>query len=74
MELKERLSFVGLCSGDEFECPLTQYDIADALGLTPIHVNRVLHELRDQRLLTVNRGRVRIDDLQGAARAFGVLF
>jgi hypothetical protein len=41
MELAERLSLVGLATETEFKCPLSQFVIADALGLTAIHVNRV---------------------------------
>jgi CRP-like cAMP-binding protein len=39
-----------------FRCPLTQELIADALGLTNVHVNRLLRRLRDQGLLTFMRG------------------
>jgi CRP-like cAMP-binding protein len=41
MELVERLNLIGLATETEFKCLLTQYDLADALGLSPIHVNRV---------------------------------
>jgi CRP-like cAMP-binding protein len=58
LELGERLQLVGLASEDEYECPLTQYDLADALGLSPIHVNRVLRRLREQELLTMKSRRV----------------
>jgi len=58
LELGERLQLVGLASENEYECPLTQYDLADALGLSPIHVNRVLRRLREQELLTMKSHRV----------------
>ena len=35
MELAERLSLVGLATEAEFPCPLSQFVLADALGLTP---------------------------------------
>ena len=41
-ELAVRLKRVGLVDGGSFELPLTQTDIADALGITPIHTNRVM--------------------------------
>jgi CRP-like cAMP-binding protein len=63
MELAERLSLVGQATEAEFKCPLSQFVIADALGLTAIHVNRTLRQLRDQDLLTVRKGSVRIHDL-----------
>jgi CRP-like cAMP-binding protein len=62
MELVERLSLVGLAAESEFECPLSQFVLADALGLTAIHVNRVLRQLRERNLLTFRRGRVTIHD------------
>jgi CRP-like cAMP-binding protein len=42
LELSERLRLVGLAQATEFACPLTQYDLPDALGLSAIYVNRVL--------------------------------
>jgi CRP-like cAMP-binding protein len=65
MELAERLHLIGLATESEFECPLSQFVIADALGLTAIHVNRVLRQLRDQGLLTVRKKTVTIRDLDG---------
>jgi CRP-like cAMP-binding protein len=67
LELSERLRLVGLATETEFPCPLNQYVLADALGLTAIHVNRVLRQLREKRLLTLKRGTVVIHD--GAALA-----
>ncbi len=63
MELAERLTLIGQASETEFKCPLSQFVLADALGLTAIHVNRVLRQLREQGLLTVRKGRVQIHDL-----------
>jgi len=63
MELAERLSMVGLATGTEFNCPLSQHDLADALGLTAIHINRILRQLRERDLLTVQKGAVKIHDL-----------
>jgi CRP-like cAMP-binding protein len=64
-ELAERLSLVGLGTQAEFKCPLSQYVLADALGLTAIHVNRVLRQLRERELLTLRNGCVRMHDLRG---------
>jgi CRP-like cAMP-binding protein len=71
MELAERLNLVGLATEAEFDCPLSQFVLADALGLTAIHINRVLRQLRDQDLLTVSRGTVRIHDLNGLRKLAG---
>ena len=56
---------VGLADVTEFDCPLTQYDLADALGLSSIHVNRVLRELREVKLLTFQDHIVTIHDRAG---------
>ncbi len=46
LELGARLALVGMGSKAGYACPLTQYHIADALGLSAVHVNRVLRQLR----------------------------
>ncbi|MEO8244573.1 MAG: helix-turn-helix domain-containing protein, partial [bacterium] len=45
-----------------FACPLTQYHLADALGLSAVHVNRTLRDLREDGLLTFKDGQVTIHD------------
>ena len=62
MELAERLSLIGVVAQAEFSCPLTQFVLADALGLTAIHVNRVLRQLRELGLLTMRKDSVQIHD------------
>jgi CRP-like cAMP-binding protein len=71
MELAERLSLVGHATETEFECPLSQFVIADALGLTSIHVNRVLRQLRELSLLTIRKKTVNIHDLAGLRKLAG---
>jgi CRP-like cAMP-binding protein len=61
-ELYLRLQLVGLAGDLRYELPLTQTDIADASGLTPVHVNRMLKRLRDDGLLTFRGGDVAIHD------------
>jgi CRP-like cAMP-binding protein len=63
IELGLRLQLVGLGDESGFDCPLNQYLLADALGLTAIHVNRVLRQLRERKLLTFRDGRVLVHDL-----------
>ena len=65
VELAERLTLVGEASETAFKCPLSQFVLADALGLTAIHVNRTLRQLRERQLLTLRRGSVIIHDLAG---------
>jgi len=71
MELAERLSLVGLATEAEFKCPLNQFVLADALGLTAIHINRVLRQLREQELLTLRKGSVKIHDLNRLRKLAG---
>ena len=71
LELRQRLQLVGLASETEFQCPLTQYDLADALGLSPIHVNRVLRQLREQDLLTLKSHTAIFHNIAGLIRLSG---
>jgi CRP-like cAMP-binding protein len=64
-ELFVRLEVVSLASLPVFALPLTQNDLADATGLTPVHVNRMLRELRERRLLSFRSGKVTIHDWSG---------
>ena len=71
MELAERMSLIGQATETEFKCPLSQFVLADALGLTAIHVNRVLRQLRELDLLTLHKGGVRIHNLSGLRKLAG---
>lgn len=64
LELAARLQLVGIGDKTGFGCPLTQYHLADALGLSAVHVNRVLRHLREEGLVTFQKGRVCFDDIQ----------
>jgi CRP-like cAMP-binding protein len=61
-ELDVRLRRVGLVEGDKFDLPLTQETIADALGLTSVHVNRVLQRLRAEGIIELGNGKLTILD------------
>lgn len=65
LELGMRLSLVGMGNRQGYDCPLTQYHLADALGLSAIHVNRVLRKLRERGLVTFQGGCVKFDDYDG---------
>jgi CRP-like cAMP-binding protein len=67
-ELQVRLGLVGLAEAEGFALDLTQTDLAECLGLTSVHVNRTLKELREQGLMTFRNGRVTIEDPAGLHR------
>jgi CRP-like cAMP-binding protein len=54
LELFVRLNAVHLTEGMTYSMPLTQELIADALGLTTVHVNRTLRELREDKLIALD--------------------
>lgn len=56
LELGARLSLVGLGNRAGYACPLTQYPLADAIGLSAVHVNRVLRHLREKGMVTFRDG------------------
>lgn len=69
-EMFLRLESVGLTNGFTCEFPATQTDIADATGLTSVHVNRTIQELRREGLVILEKQKLTIPDmlaLQGVA-------
>ena len=68
-EMFLRLRTVGLTRGDSCDFPITQVDIGDATGLTSVHVNRTLKQLREEGLIEVNRRSLTIHDLPGLRQA-----
>jgi CRP-like cAMP-binding protein len=71
IELGLRMQLVGLGTEEGYACPLSQYVVADALGLTAIHLNRLLRQLREQKLLTFRHGQVVFHDLPGLRQLAG---
>lgn len=67
-ELRVRLGVVGLADEEGYDLALTQTDLAECLGLTSVHVNRTLKELRQRGLVEFRGGRVAIRDLAGLER------
>jgi CRP-like cAMP-binding protein len=67
-ELRVRLGIVGLADATGFALPITQIDLAESLGLTSVHVNRVLRQLRENQLATFQGGRVTLLDEPGLRR------
>lgn len=56
LELYIRAANIGLASNDTMGLPLAQAVLADALGMTPVHVNRVLQTLRRSGAIELQRG------------------
>ena len=61
-EVEARLAAVGLSDGGRFTLPLTQADLGEACGLTPVHINRMIRGLRERGLLTMQGNVVTIND------------
>lgn len=62
LELYTRLRAAGLAEEGECECPLTQNDLADATGVTSVHLNRTMQELRREGLVELKSKRLYIRD------------
>lgn len=70
-ELYIRARNVGLCTDHQCEIPLTQLVLADSLGLTPVHVNRVLRKLRLDGIMELGSGTLHISNPEKLARVAG---
>jgi CRP-like cAMP-binding protein len=70
VHLFKRAASAGLVEGDSIPFPLTQLHIADALGLSVVHTNRVLQRLRKGGFIRLEEQRLAIGDL-GAMRRVG---
>ena len=62
LELGARLKLVGLGTKEGYACPLSQYLLADALGLSAVHINRILRQLREEGLVTFRGSKVIFDN------------
>lgn len=67
-ELYWRYQAVEMVEDHHFALPLTQAEIADALGLTPVHVNRTLRSLIEEDLIEKHRGEVTLLDIEELKR------
>lgn len=68
-ELYTRLSALGLASDLQFSLPVTQAEVADAVGISAVHINRVLQEMRQRSLISWDGGLVRILDWDALVEA-----
>ena len=68
-ELITRLEVVGLYSDDTCLLPMTQPELADALGITPVHVNRTLRDLKAAGLVSLRSRRLTVHNWEGLKTA-----
>ena len=71
LELRERLELAGMVRNNTFDMPLTQEMLADVLGLTPVHINRMVQQARRQDWLEWRAKRVTIKDTAALASKVG---
>lgn len=62
-ELLVRLEIAGCVEDNSYDFPLTQIQVADCVGLTSVHANRTIQELRKRGLIDLRDRRLRILDL-----------
>ena len=62
LELHDRLAASGLADNGAFNFPVTQEVLADALGLSIVHVNRVLQRLRREGMIEIKHQRLALLD------------
>jgi len=70
-ELLMRLTAIGKANGHSYDLPVTQEQLADALGLTSVHINRMVRSLSAMELVTVKHRRVQTHDWLGLSAMCG---
>jgi CRP-like cAMP-binding protein len=68
-EVVTRMRAVGLVHDDRCAFPMTQNELADAVGISAVHVNRTLQELRAAGLIALGRGKLHLLDWEGLKQA-----
>lgn len=68
LELQRRMNGAMGTNHKQLPLPLTRVDLADALGLTPVHVSRTMSAMRHSGLIEESRGVILIDDRERLAR------
>jgi CRP-like cAMP-binding protein len=67
-ELRERMRNIDREDAGRFAMPLTQVDLAEALGLTAVHINRVVRQLHKEQVVEIRKGQVTVLDLAALTR------
>ena len=70
-EFARRLEVAGLAGEAGYELPMTQEQLADALGITPVHVNRILRDLDREGMIERERRFVRVPSWEALRKAAG---
>ncbi|VWX49396.1 Crp/Fnr family transcriptional regulator [Novosphingobium sp. 9U] len=70
-EIWERLRIVAAAEGPEYEFPVSQGQIANMLGLTPVHINRTLRRLREDGLTTFKGGVLTVHNIDSLRQLAG---
>lgn len=70
-EMHARMKMVGLVEDDRLALPLTQEELADATGMTPVHTNRTLQRLRNEKLIEIGGGILTLLDVDRLRKAAG---
>ena len=68
LELRGRLLAIGFAENNFFGLPMTQRDIGDHLGLTPVHVNRVLRHFREAGIVSMKSGTAYLKNIDALHR------
>ena len=72
LELFRKMDERHAMHNNSIEFPLTQDDIADAIGVTPVHVSRVAKELREKEIVDCGHGRMNLYDAKALAQVAGI--
>ena len=70
-ELLARLRSVGLVSDGRYTLPLTQVELADTMGVTPVHMNRVVQSLRRKSLISLEGDQLTVLNAKGLEQEAG---
>lgn len=70
-EIGVRLDAIGLSHNGSYDLPMTQGDLADAVGLSPVHVNRSLKTLEAESFIRRGRGAIHCDNWKGMRELCG---
>ena len=71
LELYVRMRGIGLADDNTCQVPLTQIVVGDALGLTPVHTNRIIRELRERDIMKIVSGKLTILNIDELSKVAG---